>query len=59
MYGMTTDIRLANPDMTEEYDELFGLYLALYPATRQVARALAARQARSSETDPLLEGLYT
>ena len=57
-WNPVADIRLANPEMAEEYDELFGLYLALYPATRQISHALAARQARSSETDPPREGLH-
>lgn len=38
--------RLVEPvaDRASSYDELYGLYRALYPATRDVAHALAARQ---------------
>jgi len=45
-------VRWARPDRTVEpasdrrasYDELYRLYRELYPATREVAHALAARQ---------------
>lgn len=40
------DVRQPDPDKTVEYDELYALYLELYPATRSVSHALAARQAR-------------
>jgi len=40
------DIRRPEPERTAEYDELYALYLALYPATRTISHALAVRQAR-------------
>ncbi|MEO6199559.1 MAG: FGGY-family carbohydrate kinase [Cryobacterium sp.] len=42
------DIRRPDPQKTAEYDELYALYLALYPATRTISHALAARQARGA-----------
>lgn len=33
-----------DPALRETYDELYGLYRDLYPATRDVAHALARRQ---------------
>lgn len=44
------DVRQPNPDKTAEYDELYTLYRELYPATRSISHALAARQARLHST---------
>jgi len=40
------EIRRPDPERTREYDELYELYLALYPATRTISHALAIRQTR-------------
>lgn len=37
-----------NPDLAMLYDEIFADYLALYPATREIAHRRAALQARDS-----------
>ncbi|TFD76437.1 sugar kinase [Cryobacterium sp. Sr8] len=46
------DIRHPEPKRTAEYDELYALYLALYPATRRISHALAIRQARLGTPQP-------
>ena len=46
------DIRHPQWARTAEYDELYALYLELYPATRSVSHALAARQGRRRTTLP-------
>lgn len=46
------DIRHPQPARTAEYDELYSLYLELYPATRSISHALAARQARRATPQP-------
>ncbi len=43
-------IRRPDPAVTADYDELYALYLELYPATRTISHALAARQTRSART---------
>ena len=40
------EIRTPDAQATQDYDELYELYRALYPATREVSHALAARQDR-------------
>lgn len=44
-WNPTADVRHPEPQKRAEYDELYKLYLALYPATRDISHALAARQA--------------
>lgn len=43
-------VRQPNPALAAEYDELYALYRELYPATRDISHALAARQGRSGDT---------
>jgi xylulokinase len=40
------DVREPNADSADDYEELYRLYQALYPATRDIAHALAERQVR-------------
>lgn len=42
-------VRRPDPALADAYDAAFALYLDLYPATRDVAHALAERQRRIAE----------
>ncbi|WP_445155543.1 FGGY-family carbohydrate kinase [Arthrobacter sp. Hor0625] len=41
-----------NPAVAADYEELYGLYLRLYPATQDIAHALAGREERLSAQNP-------
>lgn len=43
------EIRTPDAALASEYDELYELYLSLYPATRAISHALAARQDRQGQ----------
>ena len=45
------EIRRPNPEVRAAYDELYGLYRALYSDSASVAHALAAIQQRSAVRD--------
>jgi xylulokinase len=47
------EVREPDPALEAEYDDLYGLYRLLYPATSEISHALAVRQRRSGDThDP-------
>ncbi|WP_174845370.1 FGGY-family carbohydrate kinase [Cryobacterium sp. Hh11] len=41
------EVRQPDPAVRADYDELYGLYRDLYPATRDISHSLAARQSRA------------
>jgi xylulokinase len=42
------EVREPDPSLAGQYDELYALYRSLYPATAEIAHALAERQRRSA-----------
>jgi xylulokinase len=44
------EVRRPDPALAAGYDELYGLYRSLYPATSEISHALAVRQRRSGDT---------
>jgi xylulokinase len=45
-WARVADVVVPNPEVRSLYDELYGLYSSLYPATREHAHALARIQER-------------
>jgi xylulokinase len=43
-WNPAAEIREPNESLRASYDELYELYLALYPASRSIAHALAERE---------------